>query len=172
MRSPASWRIRNSADSSVGKPTQWRRAGNLASDGARIHILTHHPVTIWSWSSQLCFCVQIDVVDAVTEGSSQVCYKIKWKNSCKMYITMISQSWMGIYYNCCVDREIMIRVSGDQGIRKTLVWWRILLLVMYRKKKKTSSTQSCQIILLYFNLVFYGFIFTCKSLLPLKYIFA
>ena len=65
----------------------------------------------------------------------------------------------------------MIRVSGDQGIRKTLVWWRNLRLVMYRKKKN-SSTQSCHIILLYFNLVFYGFIFTCKSLLPLKYIFA
>lgn len=119
---------------SCRKPTRWRQASNLASDGARIHILTCHPVTIWSWPTRLCFCVQIDAVGAVTEGSSQV-IKIKWENSCKMFITVISQSWMGIYYNCCVERAIMSRVSGDQGIRKTLVWWRILLLVVYRKKK-------------------------------------
>lgn len=90
--------------------------------------------------------------------------RIKWTNSCKMFITVISKCGMRIYYYCCVEGWITIRLFGGQGIRETLVWWRILLhqylLLSYLSCiERTSSTQSYKIILLYFNLVFYGFIF-------------
>lgn len=70
-----------------------------------------------SWTSLYCR-VQRGTVSPVIVFFGEAVTRLKWTNSCKMFITMISKCGMRIYYNYCVEGWITTRLFGGQGIRE------------------------------------------------------